>query len=314
MTVHGIFQVALAGALATALAAGPGSGVADRAPDGGGAGGPGARVAAPDRALPDTVFSVARGSRLVLENLEGEVRVDTWAEPRVRIETARDEDVGFRIEGGERRVVRPRSPRDLDRSHEYRVTVPAWIAVTVQGRSLDVAVDGVEGGVEVRTISGDVTIRGARGVIRAHTVEGEIVVEDSRGEIRLHSLGDDVRVARTSGRIQVDATDGDIRLLELDAEAVRATTMDGEIEFSGRIRNGGGYALTTHDGDIGVTVLGDLGAQVSVSTFDGSFESEFPVVTERYQGGRELRFTVGGGGAELQLRAFDGDIRLARGR
>ena len=315
----------LATALTLALSLGTGSA----------GGGPGAGTGAPEewggtdevRAAPrddaavateasarDTVFPVSRGSHLVLRDLQGEVRVETWDEPRVRIHAGRDEGVVFRIEGGERRVVRPADPGERERHHDYRVTVPAWIGLTVQGRSVDVVVEGVEGGVEVRTISGDVTVRRATGTIQARSVEGELRVEDSRGRIQLRSLGDDVSVLRVGGTVQVETTDGDLRLLDVEAAAVQASTMDGDIEFSGPVRGAGRYVLTTHDGDISLGVVGELGARVSVSTFDGSFESDFPVVTERYQSGRELRFTVGGGGAELVLRAFDGEIRLRRSR
>lgn len=308
---HAVSSPGLVAGLALALFVGGGGGVGGDALWSGGAAGTEAAAGSVAR---DTIFPVARGTRLVLQNMEGEIHVETWAEPRVRIEPGRDEEVRFRIEGGERRVVRPLDAKDRNRRNDYRVTVPPWIALTLHGRSVDVEVEGVEGGVEVRTISGDVVIRGAAGRIQARSVEGELVVEDSRGEIRLHSLADDIRVARTTGSLQVETTDGDLHLLELDAAVLQGRTMDGDIEFSGRIREGGRYSLTTHDGDISVAVAGELGARVSVSTFDGSFESDFPVVTERYQGGRELRFTVGGGDAELVLRAFDGDIRLRRSR
>ncbi len=49
-----------------------------------------------------------------------------------------------------------------------------------------------------------------------------------------------------------------------------------------------------------------------VSTFDGDFESDFAVTMERFAAGKELRFTLGDGGAKLFLEAFDGNIRLRR--
>jgi hypothetical protein len=49
---------------------------------------------------------------------------------------------------------------------------------------------------------------------------------------------------------------------------------------------------------------------VSVSTFDGEFESEFPVVVQRFTGGREFEFILGEGAARLQIQVFDGEIRL----
>ena len=55
-------------------------------------------------------------------------------------------------------------------------------------------------------------------------------------------------------------------------------------------------------------------AEFSVSTYDGEFETEFPVVLQSLQSRRELRFELGEGGASVRLQAFDGAIRLVRSR
>ncbi|HSR42325.1 MAG TPA: hypothetical protein VLL48_09140, partial [Longimicrobiales bacterium] len=86
-----------------------------------------------------------------------------------------------------------------------------------------------------------------------------------------------------------------------------------DLVFSGPLRAGGVYRMVTHDGDVTVTVPGPPDVRVTVSTFDGSFDSDFPVVVERFRGGELLSFTLGRGAAELQLEAFDGEIRLRRG-
>ena len=49
-----------------------------------------------------------------------------------------------------------------------------------------------------------------------------------------------------------------------------------------------------------------------MATFDGEFESEFPVVLQGLQSGGSFEFTLGEGGASLTLEAFDGEIRLLR--
>jgi hypothetical protein len=51
-----------------------------------------------------------------------------------------------------------------------------------------------------------------------------------------------------------------------------------------------------------------------VSTFDGDFESEFPVLIERFTGGREFDFTLGDASARIEIQVFDGEIRLLERR
>jgi len=53
-------------------------------------------------------------------------------------------------------------------------------------------------------------------------------------------------------------------------------------------------------------------ARVRVSTFDGDFESDFPVVIERFTGGREFNFAIGEPRASIVIEVFDGEIRLRR--
>jgi hypothetical protein len=86
--------------------------------------------------------------------------------------------------------------------------------------------------------------------------------------------------------------------------------VDGDVFFRGRVGPGGSLSLTTHDGDVRAWLPADLGAEVEVSTFDGSFESDFAVRTGGFQAGKPLQFTVGSGSARVSLQSFDGDIRL----
>ena len=85
--------------------------------------------------------------------------------------------------------------------------------------------------------------------------------------------------------------------------------------FSGLLfRCGGVYQLTTLDGDISFEMPPGAGAEFSVATYSGEFETELPIVVQRLERGGELNFEVGGGGAQVRLRAFDGAIRLLQGR
>lgn len=55
------------------------------------------------------------------------------------------------------------------------------------------------------------------------------------------------------------------------------------------------------------------GASVSVRTYDGRFESSFPVQpTGDFRRGRRVTFTLGTGGSEIEIEAFDGQIRLLK--
>jgi hypothetical protein len=47
-----------------------------------------------------------------------------------------------------------------------------------------------------------------------------------------------------------------------------------------------------------------------VSTFDGGFESDFPLTLTGTRSSQRLSFTMGAGNARLELESFDGSITL----
>ena len=53
-------------------------------------------------------------------------------------------------------------------------------------------------------------------------------------------------------------------------------------------------------------------ATVSIATFNGEFESEFPVTLTEARKGKRFSFTLGSGSAQVTLESFQGTIRLVR--
>ena len=270
-------------------------------------------VAAPPEG--DTIVSVERGDVLRIQNFLGDLRVRTWDRPEVNIEFEEYRGGGIEVSRVGRRVeVRASGRRGRERNHEYVVSVPSWLAIEIRGRELDVWVSGLEASLDVMTREGDISIRNHVGDVVARTFDGVLDVRASKGRFDLTSLDDDVILFDVEGEIHVDANDGSIELIDVDATVIDAATVDGDIEFSGRLHRNGRYQLVTHDGDISFATEAGVDAEVSVATYDGEFETEFPIVLQRLESGRELSFVLGEGGARVRLQAFDGDIRLLRRR
>jgi hypothetical protein len=261
----------------------------------------------------DTVVDVRRGDRVVIEQITGEITITAW--DRDELELRGDQ-------GGAGAGVR-RSGTDLHVEHEGRarrrpvaatLRVPRWVDLEIASRSLDVSVTGVSGSLRISGVSGDVRIQDVDGPVEVRTMRGEVVLVDARGAVRVSSQSDDVTLRRVSGPIEAHSGDGDILLEDIRAETVRVEAQDGDVTFSGTLAPGGDYGFFVHDGDATIAIPETTSARVSVSTFDGDFQSEFTVRVERLTSGRELDFTLGGGDARLRIEVFDGEIRLLRRR
>jgi len=260
----------------------------------------------------DTTFAVDPNSRLELTNREGTIVVRTWDRDEVNVRTNR-------LDGGRIEVRHSAGTVSIgvswryggdDDDVDYRLTVPVSMALDLRGSDTDVRVDGARGEVNVAVHDGDVTVRGGSGRVSIRTDDGDIDTEDLNGRVRLSSMDGDIILNGGSGDIEIDATDGSITLLDIEATTVVANTVDGDVWFEGVLEPRGSYRLTTHDGDITVQIPEDSDTQVRMARHDGEFVSDFPLTMQRWPMGRRIEFNLGGGSAELQIEAFDGDIEL----
>lgn len=270
-------------------------------------------AAAPPMAAQDTTVTVERGTRLHVDNHRGEVLITTWGRDAVRV---RATELGDRqrlavTRSGSVLRVRPdgsRGPQEAD----LEIVIPAWMDVRVEGNQLDVGIRGGQGEISIETIGGDVVVQGGAGLVAVRTIQGEVTIRGARGRIEAVSVNEDVTLSDIGGDLYVETTNGDITLHGIRSTSARATTVNGDIDYRGTIRDNGRYIFATHNGDIGVTVAAATNAMVTVSTYHGEFESEFPVRLTGATRDRQFNFTLGSGSARLELESFNGEIRLRR--
>ena len=268
-------------------------------------------IRTPEPAL-DTVVALTRGDLVVLRDLSGTVSVEAVGGDRLEVTTAgRTDDVTLRRSDG-RIVITATGRGGSGRTVDVRLRVPAWAEVELEGRDLDATIRGMAGAVTVGSMSGDVRIEGTSGPVRARTLQGEITAESTTGPLVLSSHSDDVRVRGASGSVEVQSLAGDLYLMGMRASGVRAETQAGDVTFSGDIVPGGSYRFSLHQGDALLELPATPSANVRISTFDGTFQSDFPVMVSGFTTGRPFEFAVGRGEADIRVDVFDGEIRLIR--
>lgn len=257
----------------------------------------------------DTTIAVRQGTRLDVENVPGEVVVRAWDRDAVRI-TADRPGLDIRTSGS---VLWLRSERHRGtRSLDVRIEVPAWMAVRITGPFTDATVQGTAADITIETVRGEILVRGGSGRLQLNSVQGGIHVEDARGRVEAVAANDDIIVRNVTGDIAVENVNGDIQLEGIDSRSVTAGTVNGDVSYSGTIREDGRYRLASHNGDISITIPANVGATIGVATFSGEFQSDFPVQLDRAAPGRRFNFVIGSGRARIDLGSFNGEIRLRR--
>lgn len=278
-----------------------------------------ARPGGPDDApRTDQTVDVTRGTRLVMSNNAGEIVVRAWDRDAVRVEAMHGPREQVDVQVAEMVLrVRARTERGPQGLVDCRITVPRWMPVNLTGTYLEADVEGTAAEVTIETVRGTARVRGGTGAVSARSVQGDVYIENAAGRVAASSVNELVRLTNVSGDVSAESTNGDIVMSGMKSSTIEASTVNGDVSIDGDVQSGGAYRVTTHNGDIRVG-LGGGNATVFVRTFRGGFNADFPVTLpdgqSRRDGNMRFNFTLGDGGARVELQSFGGDIFVARNR
>ncbi len=99
---------------------------------------------------------------------------------------------------------------------------------------------------------------------------------------------------------------------------VDLNTVSGDVQFDGGVVvRAVGTTLTSHSGEVRLTLSGDTGFELDATSFSGEIRSALPLTgssagAERGRRQHALRGVYGNGSAVLDLTTFSGSIVIAR--
>lgn len=188
--------------------------------------------------------------------------------------------------------------------------------VTVEGNPRDVEVTSTGGpvtvnatarSVSVNSTGGPVTIGGTvRGVAEVNAMSGPVTVSATAERVEVNALSGPVRITNAGGPVEVASVSGPVYLA--------GRRLSGSIEnvSGGVVVEGtlvGGLSVESHSGDVELRLPAGTAADVDVTTYSGSFRSDFG--TGR-RDGNERHLRLGRGGIELSITTFSGNVKLTR--
>ena len=150
----------------------------------------------------------------------------------------------------------------------------------------------------------------------ARTQSGDIGVHGTRGEVEVHAQSGDVGVDDVANRVDINTLSGDITVRSVVGDVVIATT-SGAVTFDGLIDPTGRYELVAHSGDVNLHIQREASAQLTISTWNGGIESQFPITLRPGEHGigssnsKKFTFEIGGGAARISAETFSGDVTIS---
>ncbi len=265
----------------------------------------------------DTTVALDRGGAVSISVYSGHVNVIGVAGSQVRVRGIVDRgELKFDSHSGSVRMqIEP------DRRHggnaDLDLTVPTGTRVSIEGFSAPYSVKGVKGAVRLQSMSGNVEVTDAVGRVAIETVSGNIAVTNVDGDVRAEAVSGRLDLSNINGDIESESISGHVWVTAAKSRSVRAETVSGSVSYSGTVDPTGTYTFRSNSGRVTLAVPADVGATVSLETFSGNVDSDFPVTlgsgTNRMGHDSKFEFKIGNGRARMTLESFSGNIRIQRG-
>ena len=220
------------------------------------------------------------------------------------------------VRGGNRKDVlvtargetdRPRRRLDPDASGLRRIPQTAGFRISEEGNRVKVSADSPN-----RSITFEIEAP-TRSNLKLSTVNGgEILVENIEGELDLGNTNGGITLNNVGGAVNASTTNGSVRatMTRITAERTMAfTSLNGTVDVTLPPSTKANLRMRSDNGDV-------------YSDFDVQLAPSQPVVQESRSGNGRYRITrnrsivgaINGGGPDFELRTFNSNVYVRRGK
>lgn len=293
--------------------------------------------------------SLARDGKVEIRNISGDIEVTTWDRNEVKIdalktskassmdkakENASKVKIEVTRENGilkvETKYPKP-SIKKLSVSVYYKVTIPSQAAIKARSISGDVRLENIGGKAAAETVSGDVTVTGASNGAKAESVSGDVKVANIENGVYCKTVSGNVEAKNVTGNadlacvsgnvvamnirgdVEAETVSGNVKMMGISgADVVKGKTMSGYAIYEGDISSNGRYFLNAHSGRVEMAIPADSAFDLTASTFSGSIKTEFKVMMSGTLSKKKISGSVNGGGADVNLKTFSGNVYLKK--
>jgi DUF4097 and DUF4098 domain-containing protein YvlB len=182
--------------------------------------------------------------------------------------------------------------------------------ITADGRCNDLTLSEVKGKISLNgDIFGEAHMENLSGPIHLHTSVTDLEMQSLPGDMTLND--DDLRVTEAKGPVRVVTHSKNVDLTQIYGDTY-VEDRDGNISiepagpFSVEAKNNSGK------GDLELTLPPNASASINAHTHNGDIFSDYPSPSVEGES-KTVNFTVGGGGAKINLSTDVGDVRIKKG-
>jgi len=169
-----------------------------------------------------------------------------------------------------------------------------------------------------------ITLRSSDGTLRAQGLRGDVVLEAASGSVEVTDISDaHLHVKTLSGpitltdirnsHVDIHSVRGSVNLHNVTGPFVEVNSGGGRITYDGDPGRVGEYLLTSHTGDLEVSIPASAWVEIKARSIKSQADPEFPTVSNVPTMGQiNLMGKAGKIGSRFELRSFSGKIRVKR--
>jgi Putative adhesin len=209
--------------------------------------------------------TVGSGAVISITNNYGPITVKPSGSSQVLVETIFHSDVVNLVneQHGDRIELRSISSRQGTNLVEYTVLVPAAAFVTLRSSDGTLRAQGLRGDVVLEAASGSVEVTDISDAhLHVKTLSGPITLADIRGS-----------------HLDIHSVRGNVNLHNVTGPSVEVNSGGGRITYDGDPGRVGEYLLTSHSGDLEVSIPASAWVEIKTRSIKGQSDPEFPNVS-----------------------------------
>jgi hypothetical protein len=171
-----------------------------------------------------------------------------------------------------------------------------------------------------------VSLRSSDGTLRAQGLRGDVILEAAAASVEVTDISDaHLHVKTLSGPItltdirnshlDIHSVSGNVTIRNVAGPSVEVNSGSGRISYQGDPGSTGEYLLTSHSGDLEVSIPAIALVDIKARSIKSQSDPEFPIASGFSSTGGAGNLLLKPGmvaGSRFELRSFRGKIRLKR--
>jgi len=168
-----------------------------------------------------------------------------------------------------------------------------------------------------------VSLRSSDGTLRAQGLRGDVILEAAAASVEVTDISDaHLHVRTLSGPItltdirdshlDIHSIRGDVKLRNVTGPSVEVNSGSGQISYEGDPGRTGEYLLTSHSGDLDISIPANAWVNIKARSVQGKSDPDFPATSSFSPTGNLLLKPGMVTGSRFELRSFRGKIHLKR--